>query len=215
MNDPVPLLILGTHAFAEEVDDLVGGMPEWTVTGFVENLDRARCEGRIHEKPVHWVDELANADPRTHLFCAIGTTRRSLFIEEVGRHRLPFATLIHPAAHASPLSRLGSGTLLSAGVIVAAHAEIGAHVIVNRGALIGHHSRIGDLVTISPGANIAGKVRIADKAYIAMGAIILDGVSVGYGAVVGAGSVVTKDVPDHTMVMGAPARVVKSGIDGR
>ncbi|WP_435254328.1 acyltransferase [Tenacibaculum sp. A30] len=44
---------------------------------------------------------------------------------------------------------------------------------------------------------------------IGMGSIILPGVTVGEGAIVGAGSVVVKDVPDWTIVVGNPAKVVK------
>lgn len=210
-----PLMILGTHVFAEEVDDLVDDMPGWTVTGFVENLDRARCDLMLHDKPVRWVDELADIVPPPHLFCAIGTTQRLRFIDEVARFGLPFAMLIHPTAHVSRRSRIGSGSLVGAGTIVAAHAEIGAHVILNRGVLVGHHTTIGDCVTVSPGANIAGRVRIGGQAYIAMGAIVLDGISIGRNAVVAAGSIVTRDVPDHVMVRGAPARIVETGIEGR
>ena len=48
-----------------------------------------------------------------------------------------------------------------------------------------------------------------DDAWIGFNSIILKGVTVGRGAVVGAGSVVTNDVPDHTVVAGNPARVIK------
>lgn len=55
---------------------------------------------------------------------------------------------------------------------------------------------------------------IEDDVWIGSGAIICDGVQVGRGAVVAAGAVVTGDVPPHTVVAGAPARVVRE-IDGR
>lgn len=46
--------------------------------------------------------------------------------------------------------------------------------------------------------------------WIGHGAIILPGVSVGLGAAVGAGAVVTRDVPDFAIVVGNPARLVRS-----
>jgi serine acetyltransferase len=79
---------------------------------------------------------------------------------------------------------------------------------------IGHHTTIGRS-SIQPGANIAGAGSIGEGAYIGMGAIVLDHINVGAHAVVGAGAVVTHDVPDHTQVMGIPARVVKENIEGR
>jgi hypothetical protein len=49
-------------------------------------------------------------------------------------------------------------------------------------------------------------VRIGDHAWIASDVTVLRGVRVGHHSVVGARSVVTRDVPDHTLALGAPAR---------
>jgi acetyltransferase-like isoleucine patch superfamily enzyme len=56
-------------------------------------------------------------------------------------------------------------------------------------------------------------ITIEDDGWIGAGAIITDGVRIGRGAVVAAGAVVTADVPAHTVVGGAPARVLRQ-IDG-
>ena len=54
---------------------------------------------------------------------------------------------------------------------------------------------------------------IGKSCVIGVGATIMGGVRVGNYCIVGSGAVVTKDVPDHTIVAGNPARVVKEGID--
>jgi acetyltransferase-like isoleucine patch superfamily enzyme len=51
--------------------------------------------------------------------------------------------------------------------------------------------------------------RIKRGASIGSGATILSKVTVGQGAIVGAGSVVTKSVPDHAIVAGNPAKVLR------
>lgn len=53
-------------------------------------------------------------------------------------------------------------------------------------------------------------IRIGDGSWIGSGAIILDGVEIGRNVVVGAGAVVTKSVPDYSIVVGNPARVVRN-----
>ena len=50
---------------------------------------------------------------------------------------------------------------------------------------------------------------VKKRAAIGSNATILCGVTIGEGALVGAGAVVTKDVPDHTVVAGNPARVMR------
>jgi acetyltransferase-like isoleucine patch superfamily enzyme len=45
--------------------------------------------------------------------------------------------------------------------------------------------------------------------WIGSGAIVTDGVTIGRGAVIAAGAVVTRDVPEHTVAAGAPARPVR------
>jgi len=53
-------------------------------------------------------------------------------------------------------------------------------------------------------------ITIENDVWIGSGAIILDGVRIGQGSVVAAGAVVTKDIADHVVVAGIPAKVVKT-----
>ncbi len=56
----------------------------------------------------------------------------------------------------------------------------------------------------------AKPITIGDNVWLGGGAIVLAGVSVGENAIVGAGAVVTKDVPPNSVVVGNPARIVRS-----
>jgi acetyltransferase-like isoleucine patch superfamily enzyme len=49
--------------------------------------------------------------------------------------------------------------------------------------------------------------RVKRGASIGSGAVILGGVTIGEGALIGAGAVVTRDVPDHQIAKGVPARL--------
>lgn len=209
------LVILGSHAFAEEVADIVqqAGAPE--LVGFVENWDRGRCAEPLLGLPVTWIDDAGPLAERHEAVCAIGTTKRDRFVEQAAGMGFSFAQVRHPTVVAAPSAAIGEGCILGAGTVVGAATRVGDHVILNRGVLVGHHTEIGDCVTVSPGANLAGRVTIGDKAYIGMGAIVLDDRTVGAGAIVAAGAVVTRDVPAHAQVVGVPARVVKEGVEPR
>jgi len=52
-------------------------------------------------------------------------------------------------------------------------------------------------------------VVIGDDADLGVGVIVLPGVTIGRGVQVGAGAVVTRDLPDHTVAAGVPARVLR------
>jgi len=51
-------------------------------------------------------------------------------------------------------------------------------------------------------------VSIGDCTFIGANAVILMGVTIGDHCIVGAGSVVSIDLPDHSVAVGVPARVV-------
>ncbi|MDY0328078.1 MAG: acyltransferase [Arcobacteraceae bacterium] len=53
------------------------------------------------------------------------------------------------------------------------------------------------------------KVLIKEGAWIGVNSVILPGVTIGRNSVIGANSVVTKDIPDYSVAVGSPARVVK------
>ena len=62
----------------------------------------------------------------------------------------------------------------------------------------------GDLEVPSSGYDI----HIGKGSWIASGAIITGGVTTGDNVIVAAGAVVTKDVPDHAIVAGIPAKII-------
>lgn len=55
----------------------------------------------------------------------------------------------------------------------------------------------------------AKPVTIGDDCWIGGGAIICPGVTIGNRCVIGAGAVVTKDIPDDSLAVGNPAKVIR------
>ena len=52
-------------------------------------------------------------------------------------------------------------------------------------------------------------ISIGDDCWIGGNAVICPGVTIGKGCVIGAGSVVTKDIPDSSLAVGNPAKVIR------
>ncbi|MGU3538286.1 acetyltransferase [Methylobacterium sp. A54F] len=127
--------------------------------------------------------------------------------------REPF-TLVDPSVPAPRRIALGPGTYVNAGCSLGSASVLGAFVFVNRGASLGHHARIDDFASLGPGCVAGGHVTIGRGAVIGTGAVVLPEVTIGANAVVGGGAVVTRDVPPACLVLGNPARIVRSDIGG-
>lgn len=92
------------------------------------------------------------------------------------------------------------GARVANGVFIGPHTcllnDKRPRAITPEGALKGPDDWTVSGVTVEEGASIGG------------GCTVLPGVTVGRFALVGAGSVVTRDVPDHGLVFGNPARLI-------
>lgn len=58
--------------------------------------------------------------------------------------------------------------------------------------------------------DIIAPITVGNNVYIGTGAQILPGVRIGNNCVIGASAVVTKDIPDNSVAVGIPARVIRT-----
>ncbi|AIF69006.1 hypothetical protein PAP_02930 [Palaeococcus pacificus DY20341] len=74
---------------------------------------------------------------------------------------------------------------------------------------------IGEHVTIGHNAVVHG-AKIGDYTIIGMGAVVLDGAKIGKHVIVGAGALVPpgKEIPDYSLVVGVPGKVVRQLSEG-
>jgi acetyltransferase-like isoleucine patch superfamily enzyme len=114
-----------------------------------------------------------------------------------------------------PVLVVGDGVNISGNCVLSAVASVrlGRDVLLARNVYISDHSHAYEDVTRpvrKQGLANVLPVTIGDGAWLGQGVVVCPGVSIGRGAVVGAGSVVRHDVPDYSVAVGAPARVVRS-----
>lgn len=90
---------------------------------------------------------------------------------------------------------------------------IGSHVEITNGVQIITHD--GALWTLRDrpdyqNADIIKKVIIGNNVFIGVNCVILAGVTIGNNVIIGAGTIVNKDIPDNSVAVGCPVKVVKS-----
>ncbi len=81
--------------------------------------------------------------------------------------------------------------------------HIGDSTLISFGAAVLTHDFVGErMLDTYVGANC----------FIGARAIVMPGVRIGDHCVIGAGAIVTRDIPAHSLAVGNPARVIRSGL---
>jgi sugar O-acyltransferase (sialic acid O-acetyltransferase NeuD family) len=120
-----------------------------------------------------------------------------------------YCTAIHPYAIISNYSSIAKGSVVMGGVLINADTQIGKHCIINSSASIDHDCILEDFVHISPNVTLCGEVTIGECSHIGAGAVIIPCKKIGANVTIGAGAVVIADIPDNTVAIGNPARIIK------
>ena len=136
-----------------------------------------------------------------------------------GRLELGPGVLLEPdvwiTAPGAARVRIGAGTFLNIGVMVAAEqlVEIGEHCMLANGCFVSdanHRFDDPDRPITWQGFESKGPTRIGDNCWLGLGVVVTSGVTIGERSVIGANSVVTRDIPPYSVAAGAPARVLRS-----
>ena len=120
---------------------------------------------------------------------------------------------------------IGDDVVIGRGSLVENDVTIGARTRIQANAYVTAYSTLEDDVFIAPGVittndNFMGRTEARSRAMrgptirrgarIGGGAVLLPGIEIGEEAFVGAGAVVLEDVPARAVVVGNPARQIRS-----
>ena len=119
-----------------------------------------------------------------------------------------------PVGNRPPDLTIGDGTSIAGSVVISAVQS----VILGRSVLLAKNVYISDHIHAYDRPNVPVKdqgvagiapVQIGDGAWLGQGVVVVPGVTIGAGSVIGANSVVAQDIPEGSLAVGAPARVVR------
>lgn len=90
---------------------------------------------------------------------------------------------------------------------------LGNDVRVNAGVhFVTHDGGMWVLRELIPGGekfDLFGNIEVGNNVHIGTNSIIMTGVKIGSNAVIGCGAVVTRDIPDNSVAVGIPAKVIE------
>lgn len=105
--------------------------------------------------------------------------------------RIPAEADIHPSVH---FSHNALAVVVTKEAKIAARCQIGVHVLLGSRWPVPGGPRLEEEVIVHAGAKVIGPITI------------------GRGSVIGAGAVVVEDIPPHSLVVGVPGVIKKTGI---
>jgi acetyltransferase-like isoleucine patch superfamily enzyme len=113
----------------------------------------------------------------------------------------------------TPVVTIGDRCLIGRGSGIVGHFSIS----IGNDVWTGHHVYITDqnhgyediTIPISKQSQPERAVSIGDGSWLGHGSVVLPGVTIGRHVVIGANSVVTKDIPDFSVAVGVPAKVIR------
>ncbi|HWR03147.1 MAG TPA: NeuD/PglB/VioB family sugar acetyltransferase [Humidesulfovibrio sp.] len=139
-----------------------------------------------------------------------GYRERHLHIDRAGLSEDRFVSVIHPSAVISPHASIGAGSIILQNAVVCSSAVVGRHVLVLPNTTVNHNCVVEDYACLGGHVCVSGNVRIGKSAYIGSGSSILSNVRIGDEALVGLGAVVIRDVDPRTVVVGNPAKFLRT-----
>lgn len=205
------IVIIGAGVHAKVVIDLLQENNEHIIAGCIDN--NVKKGNKILDVSVIGNDhDIVNIykEGIQKVFIAVGNNkvRHKLYkqLEQIG---FEFINVISKHASISSHAVLGKGVVVMPGAVVNVHAHISDNVIINTNSSVDHDTHIGMSCHIAPGCSLSGNVYIGDRTHIGTGTSVIDGIRINKDCVIGAGSVVVRNIEDHVVAYGVPAKKIR------
>jgi len=124
--------------------------------------------------------------------------------------RQRFATLIHPTAIIPKgYCSIGYGELMAPLSQLSPDTTVGDNCILLPNSFLGHDSTMKRFSHITANSVVGGNVTLGKGSHVGTNATIRENIKIGDFAIIGSGSVVLKDIPDNSIYVGNPAKLLR------
>ena len=130
--------------------------------------------------------------------------------ESLGLRPEMMATFIHPTVYIAPNVVVGPGAVILPYVMISAGAVIGDNTLIMTGATIGHNTELSCFTHIASQAVVGAYIKTSIGTHVGLNATIREYLTIGKFSTIGMGAVLTKNVGDHEMWAGNPAKFLRN-----
>lgn len=210
------MIIIGAKGFAKEILELVSSELKIDDIVFFDNVTNP-CPDKVFNRfPILKTEDEVKEHIKksSEKLAVLGVGKpsvRKILFELFSSFDADFKTIIAKDTSIGSFDiNIGEGTSIMQGVRITNSVNVGKACLINLNCTIGHDTTIGDFVELSPNVNISGRCEIGDLTSIGTNAIIIPDITIGRNCIIGAGTLVIKDVPDNSVVVGVPGKIIKT-----
>ncbi len=128
---------------------------------------------------------------------------------ELGLQPEMLATFIHPTAYVAPDVLIANGSVIMPYVMISAQAKIEMNSLIMVGATIGHNTILRKFSHVASQAVLGAHITMDEGAHIGLNATVREYISIGKFSTLGMGAVLTKNVNEHEIWAGNPAKFLR------
>lgn len=188
--------------------------------------EKLKKDPRIKQLVINFITPKRNPRPRWYVRCFINrffhhkgkaaVIRRQSRIDvfpwnkfELGAHSTieSFATINNGSGDIilGNKIRIGIGSVVIGPVVMESGSGLGQHVFISG---FNHGYKNGEQNSSTQPLDIRPTI-IGEDSHIGANAVVVAGITIGKRCQIGAGSVVTKNIPDYSIAVGNPAKIIK------
>lgn len=200
------VIIIGAGGHAKVIADIIYKSGDNLIGFLDDNLANKGKEIYLGKKVIGTTKDIEIYNKN---YFIIGIGNNSIRKKINNENNLKLYTAIHPSAIIAQDVKIGTGSVIMAGVVINPGTVIGKNCIINTCSSLDHDNLLEDYVHISPGAHLAGTVSVKEGTWICTGATIINNITIAKNNIIGAGSVVIKDINEENgTYVGVPVKML-------
>lgn len=212
------LIVLGGSGIGMVAISIAREMGTFTIGGFLNDVipvgemigkyDKFPVIGKTEDLPRFLEDE-----NNVFFIAYVGMQHEEEVFKKIESFNIPayrYATLIHPSASIPKgMCKIGNGVLIAPLAQLSPDTTLEDNCMMLGNSFLGHDSTLRRFAHLASNATVGSWVEIGRACHIGTNCTVREKVKIGDFCLVGSGSVVLKDVEEHSIVAGNPAKLLR------